>query len=357
MDPTEDPQRLEESLDTDIASIRAESTSPHPPIPIPRPKPSHPTNQPSNKVRTLERRKRFLASSILSSSRFQMHMKTLPRSSLTSLTEKVTPLVMDAEKHTEVNHHRIAFSATTFPFKDPSPNAADPNLLGVRIDLCKRDGQFAKPYYLLLKRSGSVGEKEMGGLKVYKHTIPAFIPMEGLERVYLPTMVQKGQEGQQEEDDETALKPWKKKTRTPKKQDLQGLVRELRRQLVAWQLRMDAIGLLREKLGVVRRGVDDYQDDDGVWERSFLDQKETKLAANEWGIVSLGPTALEAVYVRVEWANGQVGRFKISNSGIVERAVVIGDDGRDKALEMALTGGNGRVETVLGRLKKHAEAN
>ncbi|KAH8426567.1 uncharacterized protein LDX57_004304 [Aspergillus melleus] len=340
MDPTDDPQRLEESLDTDIASIRAE-------------------------IRTLERRKRFLASSILSSSRIQTHLKALPPSTLTTLTEKITPLVHAAEKHTEVNHHRIAFSATTFPFKDPSPNTDDPNLLGVRIDLCKRDGRFAKPYYLLLKRvagsaTATAGKerKEMGAgrLKVHRHTIPAFIPMEGLEKVYLPATANNGQEdGQQEEEEEeeATLKPWKKKK--SRKQDLQGLVRELRRQLVAWQLRTDAIGLLREKLGVVRRGVDDYQDDDGVWERSFLDQKETKLAANEWGIVSLGPTALEAVYVRVEWTNGQVGRFKISNSGIVERAVVIGDDGRDKALEVALTGGNGRVETVLDRLKKHAE--
>ncbi|KAK1144799.1 hypothetical protein N8T08_004810 [Aspergillus melleus] len=334
MDPTEDPQRLEESLDTDIASIRAE-------------------------IRTLERRKRFLASSILSSSRIQTHLKTLPPSTLATLTEKITPLVHDAEKHTSVNHHRIAFSATTFPFKDPSPNTDDPNLLGVRIDLCKRDGRFARPFYLLLKRVGGTGtananaakagrDRAAGRLKVHRHTIPAFIPMEGLERVYLPAAA-----NNEQEEEEATLKPWKKKK--SKKQDLQGLVRELRRQLVAWQLRMDAIGLLREKLGVVRRGVDDYQDDDGVWERSFLDQKETKLAANEWGIVSLGPTALEAVYVRVEWANGQVGRFKISNSGIVERAVVIGDDGRDKALEVALTGGNGRVETVLDRLKKHAE--
>lgn len=286
-------------------------------------------------------------------------MTTLPRSSLTALSEKLSPHLQQAAAHADVNHHRVAFSATSFPFTDPSPHARDPNLLGIRIDLCRRDGRFGRPFYVLLKRVSGEGE---GGrrLKVHRHTIPAFVSMERLERVYLPGSGSGSgsgfTEGGEGEDDATELKPWKKQAAKSRKQDLQGLVRELRRQLVAWQLRMDAIGLLRETLGVVRRGVDDYQDDDGAWERDFRDYKEeTKLAANELGIVSLGPTALEAVYVRVEWATGQVGRFKISNSGIVERAVVIGDDGRDKALEVALTGGNGRVETVLDRLKKHAE--
>ncbi|PLB52538.1 hypothetical protein P170DRAFT_402791 [Aspergillus steynii IBT 23096] len=332
MDPTEDPQNMEEELDSDITSIRAE-------------------------IRTLQRRKRLLASSILSSSEFQKRVKSLSAPSLTSLAKKLSPLLTDAENHADVNHHRIAFSATSFPFKDPDPNARDQNLLGLRIDLCQRDGRFVKPYYVLLKRVESGKENGEKRLKVHRHTIPAFIPMESLERVYLPGASSgSATEGGERGDDVAAMKARQKATK-PRKQDLQGLVRELRRQLVAWQLRVDAIGLLRETLGVVRRGVDDYQDDDGVWERNFLNHKEeTRLEANDLGIVSLGPTALEAVYVRVEWASGQVGRFKISNSGIVERAVVIGDNGRDKALEVALTGGNARVETVLDRLKKHAEA-
>ncbi|KAA8645806.1 hypothetical protein EYZ11_008758 [Aspergillus tanneri] len=324
METKELSEDIEEELDSDITSIRAE-------------------------IRNLQRRKRFLTSSLLSSESLQNRIKSQTAPSLSSLTEDISPLVRSAGIHADVNHHRIAFSATTFPFKDPSPNTEDPNLLGVRIDICARNGRFVKPYYLLLRQSR--GEEKW--FQVHRHTIPAFISMETLERMYLPLS---NSSAEQADSEEMALKPSKKK---PRKQSLQGLVRELRRQLVAWHLRVDAVSLLRETLGVVRRGIDDYDDDDdGVWERNVLGDsgEEMRLAANDLGIVSLAPTSLEAVYVRLEWADGRVGRFKISNSGIVERAVVIGDNGRDKAVEVSLTGGDGRVETVLDRLKRHAPA-
>jgi central kinetochore subunit Mal2/MCM21 len=171
--------------------------------------------------------------------------------------------------------------------------------------------------------------------------------MEKLERAFLP-LPSIGKAAA-----EDVLKPWKKNAN---KQDLTRFVRELRRQLATWHLRMDAVNLLREKLGVLRRSVGEYHDDDGeVWYRDILsdDQEEIRLATNDLGIVSLSPTALEATYVRLEWQDGRVGRFKISNTGAVERAVVIGEDGRDKSLEAVLTGEDGRVETVVDRLKKH----
>ena len=122
-----------------------------------------------------------------------------------------------------------------------------------------------------------------------------------------------------------------------RKQDLQGFVRELRRELVAWHMRVDAVDFLREKLGLV--------DSEG------RPQPFDVSPDRDTGIVSLAVAALEARYVRLEWVDGRVGRFKLSNSGIVERAVVIGDQGRDKKTEDAMTGGGGRVETVLDRLK------
>jgi central kinetochore subunit Mal2/MCM21 len=71
----------------------------------------------------------------------------------------------------------------------------------------------------------------------------------------------------------------------------------------------------------------------------------------------LAAVAIEARYVRLEWVDGRVGRFKLSNAGIVERAVVIGDQGRDKKTEDAMTGGGGRVETVLDRLRLDTSAS
>ncbi|KAB8236973.1 uncharacterized protein BDW43DRAFT_307986 [Aspergillus alliaceus] len=320
MSSTEPPEIAEDELDSEIASIRAE-------------------------IRNLQRKRRFLATSLLSSDTFQKRLKEYQASKpASSLDPDVSPLVNTAGKHAETNNHRVAFSATTFPFKDPSPYSENPNLLGVRIDICSRNGRFTKPYYVLLKRVRGEGKR----LQVHQHTIPAFISVEKLEQAFLPLP-----SAREEEEAEATLKPWK---RSASKQDLTRFVHELRRQLATWHLRMDAVNFLRERLGVQRRTAEPYNDnDDGVWTRDILSdtQEEVRLEANELGIVSISPTALDTTYVRVEWQNGRVGRFKISNTGFVERAVVIGDNGRDKLLEGVLTGGNGKVETVLDRLKQH----
>ncbi|KAL2831127.1 Cenp-O kinetochore centromere component-domain-containing protein [Aspergillus cavernicola] len=344
MDPNDPTAQLEEELDSDISSIRRE-------------------------ICKLQRRRRFLSSSILSSEALQKSIKPQPSpvSSLLSLNKDISPLVRTAGTHAQSNHHRIAFSVTTFPFKDPSPTIDAEsedlkNLLGVRIDICVRNGRFTKPYYLLLRKART-NEQSQGKVrvKVHRHTIPAFIPVERLGRVFLPDAPQVLGDGDGNAETQTQLK--RKPNTPPRKQNLNGFVREVRRQLVAWHTRLDAVYLLREQLGIIRRGVDAYPDEeeDGPWDRDVLVDVdfdsgvgETRLKENKLAIVAISPTALEASYVRVEWVDGRVGRFKISNSGMVERAVVIGDGGRDKILEAVLTGGDGKVLTVLERLKKVA---
>ncbi|KAL4924546.1 uncharacterized protein BDV17DRAFT_208761 [Aspergillus undulatus] len=340
MDLNDPSTRLEEELDSEISSIRRE-------------------------IRKLQRRRRFLSSSILSSESLQKRLKPQRQpgttSALSSLNEDLSPLIRAAGSHAQLNYHRIAFSTTTFPFKDPSStNNADSedskNLLGVRIDICVRNGRFTKPYYLLLRkvRVDAAGEGQAKThLRIHRHTIPAFIPVERLERIFLssPPRIPS--------DSDDSVDQLKKPKYPASKQNLQGFVREIRRQLVAWHTRVDVIYHLREQIGVVQRGVG-YPDDeeDGPWDRDILVHigfdsgvGETRLKKNEFGIVSFAPTALEAVYVRVEWDDGRVGRFKISDSGLVERAVVIGDDGRDKALEGVLAGGDRKVLGVLERLR------
>jgi central kinetochore subunit Mal2/MCM21 len=181
-------------------------------------------------------------------------------------------------------------------------------------------------------------------LRVYRHTVPAFISIAKLESVYLPRPGVTRDDGDGDrggssgEDEDTGpTKPWKKGGNSARKQDLRGFVRELRRELVAWHMRVDAVEFLREKLGLVGEGGAPLPFD-------VSPDRDT-------GIVSLAAVATEARYVRVEWVDGRVGRFKLSNTGIVERAVVIGDQGRDKEVEGAITGGGGRVETVLDRLR------
>lgn len=184
---------------------------------------------------------------------------------------------------------------------------------------------------MLLRR---VGQREKRVVAVHRHTIPAFIPMQRLERVYLPSSAEARQ-------DEENLKPGK-----PKPQNLPAFIRILRRNLASWHLRRDAVLHLREKLGVQPPDEETHPEDDTGADAG---EKDWSLPINDIGLVSLGPTSLEARYIRLGWEDGRVGRFKISDSGRVERAVVIGDRGRDKVLEGALTGGDGRVEGVIQR--------
>ncbi|KAF7712088.1 Uncharacterized protein PECH_004555 [Penicillium ucsense] len=294
---TASPDPHEQELDADLQTIRAE-------------------------IRALQRRKRYLASSLLSSDSIQKLMRK-PSQTPTSLREDVSPLAEAAGKHADSNHHRIAFGTTAFPFKDPSPSATPGNLLGVRIDVCTRGGRFAKPYYVLLRP-----EREKR-LRVHRHTVPSFIDLPRLENVYLPST------GPRVEGENRAEGTGVQKG--ARNQDLRGFVRELRRELAAWHLREDTVQLLREKLGLC--------------EALLIDPADRLTPEARGGIVALEPTSMEARYLRLEWEDGRVGRLKLSNSGIVERAVVIGDDGRDKIVEDAMTGGGGRVESLLERLR------
>lgn len=241
----------------------------------------------------------------------------------------------DASKHRDTNYHRLAFSTTLFPWKDPNPYNESPNLLGLRIDVCERNGTFAKPYYVLLQRekgSSTIapGKRSSLSFSIYRHTIPPFIPMEKLAHRYLPQARPSRRQGAPEDEIEAA----KAKAKT-RKQDLNAFVRHLRKELAAWYARRDSVSWLQERLGVT-----DVAEGDAARNQRI----------NPAQLVSLVATSLESRYVRLEWTDGRVGRFKISNSGLVERAVVIGEKGRDKRMELILMGGDRRVESLVDRL-------
>jgi central kinetochore subunit Mal2/MCM21 len=124
-------------------------------------------------------------------------------------------------------------------------------------------------------------------------------------------------------------------------QDLQGLVEELRAELVSWHARTDAVECVREELGL-KRGVDGEDDD-------IADDS----APTQSGITSLAATSLEARFVRIEWSDGTIGRLKLSDDGIIERAVVIGDEGRQKKLENMLVEGKARFDELTQRLTSY----
>ena len=200
-----------------------------------------------------------------------MNRRTLPKDE--------SSIVSSSQKHAQLNIHRLTFSTTAFPFVDPSP--IDPaKLLGIRIDICRRDGKFDKPYYVLLKRSD--------GLRVYRHTIPVFISIRELEDQYLPS-------------------------------NIHLFVRKLRQELNSWIARCDAIELLQE----------------------------TSIP----NIRSVAAVSQEARYVRLEWNDGRIGRIKLSNKGLIERAVVYGLEGRAMKTEKTLADGNQSIEGLVQTLE------
>ncbi|KAI1960373.1 hypothetical protein LOZ58_004096 [Ophidiomyces ophidiicola] len=285
--PATDPSLV---LDDEIAKIRSE-------------------------IHSLANRRRVVSASLLSSNAVQ----TLLRPQVLSSSNPLAPVVLSAEKHTLSNHHRAVFSATAFPFTDPSPHADAPKLLGIRIDVVQKGGQYCEPYYVLLKRTGS----DKNALQVYKHTIPAFIPLEQLQAAYLPVP----DVSLYQEDNPKVV---------PKKQSLTKFVRALRQELVAWHLRRDAVDWLQESLGGIRD--------------TNHDQTLGQSLGAELGIVTLRSASLETRLIRLEWRDGRVGRVSLSNKGYVDRAVVFDGQMRDKSMENILTAGDRRVETMIQRL-------
>lgn len=267
-------------------------------------------------------------------------------------------LLTQTGRHQESNRHRVVFSATTFPFHDPSPHKTkdETELLGLRLDLCTRNGQFSKPYYVLFQKEKSKRplQHQSYRLTIHRHTIPAFIPVDKLAQRYLP--LPNSRKSYWENDLKHDLDPGNidsTEIGDPHPQDFTAFVRHLRRELAAWHFRRDAISWLREQMGLLEDRVGGSVNSSITRGTSPLSSPSRSIRNfhNSTEIISLKPTSIEARYVRLEWADGRVGRFKISNSGLIERAVVIGDRGRDKKMEDVLTGGGRRVDALLERLR------
>lgn len=183
---------------------------------------------------------------------------------------------------------------------------------------------------------------EVDELSVYRHTIPAHIPLRNYESQYLP------------QRDEGYCSEVSSDSANGNKQDLHTLVRKVRRDLVSWTLRREAIEALAEKLGLVPETSSDVDPDESDEYASFVAPVNL---SDQSVFRSVAATAVEARFVRVVWANGWVARVKITDKGLVERAVVFGEvageDHRIKSAENVLVGdGWVTVEELAKRLKQ-----
>jgi central kinetochore subunit Mal2/MCM21 len=233
-------------------------------------------------------------------------------------------LTSAASAHSLTNLHRLCASCTAFLVQDPDPNAIDSGrVLGVRIDVCL-DGRFIAPYYILLNRISSSSQD----LRIHKHTLPPCIPLAGLASKWLSAPPRVSKDGIQ--------KP------AARKQDLARLVKEVRREVVGYHRRLEAVNELRKALGFEVVASDSTQ------------KSETR--PGRYGLKRLEVADAEGCMLRLEWSDGKIGRIRTDKDGKVEKIVVVGD-GRIRDVELTLMGPEGerKLKYLPERLRAIAE--
>lgn len=271
-------------------------------------------------VAALSKRNSILASAVISSSNVQSelrrHLESSPDADLAALLD-------NRQQHGSAGIHRLALGVTSFPFVDPSPDTSNRPLLGIRFDLHKRGGVFETPYYVFCKRA----DESRRNLTVHKHTLPAFVPLRRYQDKYLP-----------QNDEGYGSNESIQIAQNGPRQDLMAFVSHVRRDLVSWQARRDAVEEVREQLGLSTSVTDSHSDVSG-----------------SFGVVLLQPTTAETRYINIIWSNGRSGRVRLGSSLSIDEAVVFyevqGEGQRCSKYETALLGGNAALSTLPTRLQ------
>lgn len=188
--------------------------------------------------------------------------------------------------------------------RDPDPHAVDEGeVLGLRFDVFSvLDGEFVRPYYVLLNATERTREGEKM-LRVHKHTIPVFVPLRELEARCLPM--------------------------SGGEQNLVRFAREVRRGLVSFHRRREAIERVK---------------------------REIENAGDEIGVTEADPSARE---FEMAFEDKSVAKVRIDVDGAIVNAVVrTPTDGkgesvgrRKRDVERAIVGVNGRIESLPQRLR------
>jgi central kinetochore subunit Mal2/MCM21 len=277
-------QAMADELDSDIVSIRAE-------------------------IYALSKQRNLLSSSLLGSTRVQQQLARV--STTDTLPAETQALLSASQTHAQENAHRLALGVTAFPFQDPTAEDPGQRLLGVRFDIADSRGKYDKPYYILAQRIAEGGDD----LRVYRHTVPSFIPLRQYEEMYLAPQ----DEGYGSGENINNQRPT---------QDLHGLVKHVRHDLISWALRREAVQTLQQQLQLTAQAFGDTEEGDNM-----------RRAAGEgrYGVKGLDATSIEATQIKIEWASGAIGRVRISSKGVVEKAVLFGLNGRMTEAEGILT--------------------
>lgn len=110
-------------------------------------------------------------------------------------------------------------------------------------------------------------------------------------------------------------------------------MRALRGQIQAYHNRLASIGVLRKGLEAKET-------------RKLMEEAEE----DEEGVMDISAIDAEAKQLRIEWADGDVGRVEIGTKGQVVRSAVTSIEGRNREKERKILGGRRRVEYLLEKL-------
>lgn len=264
------------------------------------------------RLATLRAHRSNLASVLLS----QPHLSTrLQTSTSKSSSDAALLAIKQQSTRNLTNIHRACAGVTAYKVRDPDPNALNNgNILGVSIDIAL-SGKFIETYHVLLNWRES--DNESKALKIHKHTIPPCIPLQALANKHLPITGKNGAEQIQ--------------------QDLVRFGRTLRKELVAWHMRIRAIADLRKEAGltapkskltaphkVLNAFTSDDEDDDA--------SSETEESDGPARIVDIDADTA-ARQVTVTWTDRRTAVLGVSKDGRVEKAVCRLKDGmRDVGL-------------------------
>jgi central kinetochore subunit Mal2/MCM21 len=196
------------------------------------------------------------------------------------------------KRHEQENLYRLGAGATMFTVKDPDPAAIDSGrIVGIRIEVFV-SGRFLTPYYVLLNRLQS----DPARLRIHRHTIPPCIPLSALAAKYLPLPRSATIEGSE-------------KRPNVGRQALTSLVRELRRELVAYHTRLAKLQAVKKRL------------------------KTREAQRNAFKGVQVD---MEAREIRLHTKAGLMTRIRVDKIGAIEKCVAMEGEHRDRELERAI---------------------
>ena len=166
-------------------------------------------------------------------------------------------------------------------------------------------GRAIKPYFVFLKRI----EPNQPSLAIHNHTLPSFLPVEGIIAKHKPLLVQSSNSNGQ---------------------NLHAFVKELRRALVSFHLRKAAVERMQKQL----EKAENIQDGSRAPE-----------------LLQISAANSDVTEIELIWETDIMGRICLTEEGLLTRCVIHGRLGRMKEAEHALMSESRHISSLLPSAK------